>query len=1140
MFDPVTRQFLTTAPSLPALPAETLADEFTNAYIEIAAARLALTQTDAAPLDHMASLSERMGRIANVLESQVILDLAGPRTRAAAFVAGSARQVVFQISQLLATTPGTRIDELAISSDLAAALLFLISERTADAYEASRLISAQGIRGLHGQIAIAISSLARGQLERIVEIQPERFRPSHLELLGSTASDLLYSRLLDGTHLIARGCLGQVELSAIEDAQSIFAQVRDLAVEISPYGEPDAPIILQAPTLYPGPHHLAGLLEKAAATLQHASVIGVPPPNGANANSWTDWLKTEAARYPFLWENHQRAIGTHFLDVGQSLIMTSPTGSGKTTLSTLKIASTLCGGKTVVYLAPTHALVNQVEHDLNERLTNLARAKSVEESLLEEIGQHLPDIAVLTPERCFALLTFASELFENVGLLVFDECHLMGVARVTTSSVSAAFDRRSIDAMLCLLTFAGLNKHSDYLLLSAMVSNGSELASWLPTITGRPCASFDDKWKPTRQLKACVCYDVKQIAQITKALKADMQGRKSLPKSVPSAVKAIANASPIGLFSGGMGWHPNDPQSYAMKSLTEEPLSLGVASRKVPRRWALTANRNEVAAQLALGFYKAGLKVVVFCESIPTTTAVAKRINNAVRPITSSYDNAQHQWRLKLIEELGAVDRVYDAGTHPAAVHHGELLLEEPLLVEQLFRNRASGLNVLAATSTLAQGLNLPCEVVILAGTDRIDESDPNDTKRTDLPPHEILNALGRAGRAGLSATGLAMVVPADNIIVDLEENEVHSSPLLATIFSASDQCAPLADPITGLYDAIVAHGALSGEEDYLLKRLAVGLNSDRPGIETFEDLTRRSFGFYLRAKADTKAAEVWLEDRRQRLQTLIVAATEDTEGRDWIDELAAKSGSSPKFIVALSDAFKSAPTSSPDAYEWMSWLLQQLPTDDSDFDNFIRPDDVERVFGRGYTSSKSAKDRRERARDAIRSILPDWFAAAPLGTLENKIVAFINANEGDVKRPTSEDSMAKRGRRFALRLVSHLSYLAGVLAQVASKTAAATKSEPLAITQTLPQLVRRGFNTPYHLYLDRQKIGRSLDTEFKNLAAKIVRLPSDTWDQIRSKVEDAMLSSLFDRETIAKRFETHKLGGSPPGRPAPPKDGDK
>ena len=158
MFDLITRQFLNTAPSLPGLPAETLADEFTSTFIEVSAARLAMTETSPGSLDHLATISERMGRIANVLKSQVILGLAGPRMRAAAFVAGSARQVVFQISQLLATSPGTRVDELAISSDLAAALLFLISERTADAYEVSRLISAQGIRGIHGQIVIAISN----------------------------------------------------------------------------------------------------------------------------------------------------------------------------------------------------------------------------------------------------------------------------------------------------------------------------------------------------------------------------------------------------------------------------------------------------------------------------------------------------------------------------------------------------------------------------------------------------------------------------------------------------------------------------------------------------------------------------------------------------------------------------------------------------------------------------------------------------------------------------------------------------------------------------------------------------------------------------------------------------------------------
>lgn len=1123
MFDPVTRDFLSTAPSLPGLPAETLADEFTSTYVEIAAARLALAQSDSASVEHLEALSDRMTRLANTFESQVILGIAKERTRAAAFVAASARQVVFQISHLTTTESSTRVDEDAISSDIAAALLFLIAERTADSYEASRFIDAKGMRGLHGQIAIAISNLARGQLERISELEPSRFRTSQPELTGTSASDLLYSYILDSLHLLAQACLGIVEFSQLESAQQQFREAKELAVDVETF-EPSLEIAIaaNAPSILPGPHHLAGLLERAARTLRDAAVIRIISPSGANAEKWGGWLKTEAQRFPFIWENHQRAISTGFLDVGKSLVMTSPTGSGKTTLATLKIASTLCAGKTVVYLAPTHALVNQVERDLNERLGDLARASSIEESLLEEIGQYLPEIAVLTPERCFALLTFAPLLFKNVGLLVFDECHLMGLARAAGLATGASFDRRSVDAMLCLLTFAAINKTSDYLLLSAMISNGGDIAAWLHKITERPCYSFDDKWKPTRQLKACVCYERDEIDAVEEELETDAKKRKTFPKSVPAAVKAMANASPVGLFLGSMGWHPKNPDTYALRALTSDTLPLGVARRAARRRWGITANRNEVAAELAIQFYNAGLKVVVFCESLPTTNSVARRINEAANAIKPNYDETQQGWRKKLIEELGSEDGIYDAGKFPAAVHHGELLLEERLLVEQLFRNRNSGLNVLAATSTLAQGLNLPCEVVILAGTDRIDESDPQDTKRTDLMPHEILNALGRAGRAGLSATGLAVVVPANIVYCNLEEEKIEDDQLLHTIFSSSDQCAPLSDPISGLYDQIIAHGSSGKEASYLLKRLALSLSKARAGVETFDNLTRRSFGFYLKARDDAKAAESWLTERRQQLEKLIEAANEDKE-RDWIQELAAKSGSSPSFITALSDAFSKAPFESPDAHVWMTWLLNQLPLGDDDFDTFIRPDDVERVFGRGYTSAASELEGRERARNAILSVLPAWFGAAPLNVLETKIVEFINAHEGDVSRPTAEDGKAKRGRRFALRLVSDLSYLAGVLAQIAAHTANAQKQEPLAITQSLPQLVRRGFNTPYHLFLDRQTPGRSrqtLDQNFKDVGSKVKREPSDEWDVIRNKLAASFAASLFDDVDFASIFK--------------------
>src|SRR5690606_10009603 len=105
------------------------------------------------------------------------------------------------------------------------------------------------------------------------------------------------------------------------------------------------------------------------------------------------------------------------------------------------------------------------------------------------------------------------------------------------------------------LSFVAINQSADYLLLSAMVANAGDLAAWLPTITGRPCEAFDDKWKPTRQLRTCLLYDQVEMAAVNGALAADFAGRTPPPKTVPVAAKAIAQASPVGLFSIGMGWH---------------------------------------------------------------------------------------------------------------------------------------------------------------------------------------------------------------------------------------------------------------------------------------------------------------------------------------------------------------------------------------------------------------------------------------------------------------------------------------------------------------------------------------------------------------------------------------------------------
>jgi replicative superfamily II helicase len=297
------------------------------------------------------------------------------------------------------------------------------------------------------------------------------------------------------------------------------------------------------------------------------------------------------------------------------MIMTTPTGTGKSTLSALKIASTLSSGKTVLYLAPTHALVSQVEYDLNERLSDLARAESIDEQTLDETVDRLPDIAVMTPEKCFALLTFAPTLFSNVGLFVFDEFHLMSAAIDPNHPSGVKADRRSIDAMLCFLSFLAVNDHSDFLLLSAMVANGEKLKDWLNGFTDTKVVAFDSDWKPTRQLRGCIVYSDQDLKNLTRSLNFGID---------PSVPKAI----PYGLFSLSSNWLPKSPDKSALKPLSDQPIPLAIGGQKsTSRRW-LTSNRNVVAADIATKLALHGLKVLVFCETITMVGSTAEKINH--------------------------------------------------------------------------------------------------------------------------------------------------------------------------------------------------------------------------------------------------------------------------------------------------------------------------------------------------------------------------------------------------------------------------------------------------------------------------------------------------------------------------------
>jgi replicative superfamily II helicase len=223
---------------------------------------------------------------------------------------------------------------------------------------------------------------------------------------------------------------------------------------------------------------------------------------------------------PYLWDNHADAVGKGYLTPGTSAVITFPTGAGKSTLSELKISSTLLTGRSVIFLAPTRALVWQVYRNLSEAFPNYdVRRSLLSDGAYAEIEGGIEAlISVMTPEKCLSGLSSGQLNLQNLGLLVFDECHLVHPKQGTG-------DRRSLDAMLCLLHVLDRAPACDLLLMSATMSNCGEFSAWLGDVTSRPCIPLSLDWRPTRQARGCVVFDRERVEELYRTLQSATRTR---------------------------------------------------------------------------------------------------------------------------------------------------------------------------------------------------------------------------------------------------------------------------------------------------------------------------------------------------------------------------------------------------------------------------------------------------------------------------------------------------------------------------------------------------------------------------------------------------------------------------------------
>jgi hypothetical protein len=632
-----------------------------------------------------------------------------------------------------------------------------------------------------------------------------------------------------------------------------------------------------------------------------------------------------------------------------------------------------------------------------------------------------------------------------------------------------------------------------------MVANGDEIARWLHRVTGRDVEAFDDPWKPTRQLRSCVIYDRTAVGRAAKV--AAKEKTKSAQRRVP--------AQPLGLFSLISGWHPKRPEKLVVQALTSRLPPLLRNDRGQP-----TSNRNEVAAQIAADYASVGKRVIVFCNDVKACGTVADQVDGLLAAATIPLDDNQEEMRKSVLKDVGSVAAMFDPAGRRAAVHHGDLLPLERRLTESVFRVRRDsesknvGLDVVAATSTIAQGLNLPCDVVILAGTDRSAADDPSGNPRTDLRPHDILKARGRAGGAAYAATGLAIVVPAHPILVDTDDLTFPAVGFLKTVFSEQDACEVIHDPIELLLDRIEAADP-DPKMQSIIRRLSAVMADGESG---FDSIVSRSLGYFRRKEADPQRADKWLERRRSELR----AAEEQLEDPivlDWQREIAVRNGIPPRLVERLVETFDKAPTNTTKTEDWIKWLLDVVAESPLDLTIFLRETALESVFGRAYTNTTKPKATAKRILAALQTLVSMWCGGRTLVDIEDWLLTFIRKHEGEVRQQANRSSTAQRARRFAIRIAPDLGFLCGVLVQIVAHKAAAGEGEALPIVEMLPQMVRAGDHDRHHAALRQATAAASRVGTFEtylSLRTAFKAGPHAEMDNVREEVDFALMMQAF------------------------------
>ena len=405
-----------------------------------------------------------------------------------------------------------------------------------------------------------------------------------------------------------------------------------------------------------------------------------------------------------LWPS-QLTAARRSTDPTDDLVVALPTSAGKTRIAELCLLRTLADGRRAVYVTPLRALAAQVERvlgrtflPLDASVTSLYGASGATSSDVDTLAT--ASIVVATPEKLDFALRQDPDVLNDVGLIVFDEGHMIGLG-------SREIRYEVLIQRLLRRSDAG---HRRFVCLSAMFNPDdpyfADFGNWLRS--DAPGEFVHVQWRPTRQRFATLDWS-------ERAGTARLEFRDGERPFVPRFIER--------------------------------------APAQGRRKKAFPQNDKEFCICAANAFARDGHTVLVYSPQRGQIEPIASEFRKIadqgylthIRPPAPEHLLVAQAIGREWLGEDHAAMKALEAGV---GTHHGALPRPFLSAIEELLDRRH--LTVVVASPTLAQGVDLACSVLIFRSIQRYEKG-----AWQAMPPAEFANVVGRVGRAFVDIDGI-------------------------------------------------------------------------------------------------------------------------------------------------------------------------------------------------------------------------------------------------------------------------------------------------------------------------------------------------------------------------------------------------